>query len=132
LSFIKNRIPLSIDPNQCPSPGNEYAHRLEKKGSIMSMSFYELYVWLSGLDFPSLFTIWTWLITVPWWLAIITVMLIIFAVRVSWSMTCYYLNWLFDWTFKAGERFGEWLNVAKGYIAATLKFGRLIRTRLFG
>ena len=98
----------------------------------MSMSFYELYVWLSGLDFPSISAIWTWLITVPWWLAILTMLLIVSAVRIAWSMTFYFLNWLFDWTFKAGEKFGEWLHVTKGYIAATLKYGRLVRKRLFG
>jgi hypothetical protein len=95
----------------------------------MSMSFNELYVWLSGLDFPSLFTIWTWLITVPWWLAIVTVMFIIFAVRITWSMTFYYLNWLFDWTFRAGVQFGEWLNVAKRYIAAAINLGNLLKQK---
>ncbi len=98
----------------------------------MSMSLYEVYVWLTGLDFPSLFAIWTWLITVPWWLAIATVVFIVFAIRITWSMTCYFLNWLFDWSFKAGKRFGEWLHVTKGYLAATLEFGRFVRKKLFG
>ena len=98
----------------------------------MSMSLHEVYVWLTGLDFPSLFAIWTWLITVPWWLAIATVVFIVFAIRITWSMTCYFLNWLFDWSFKAGKRFGEWLHVTKGYLAATLEFGRYIRKILFG
>lgn len=97
----------------------------------MNMSLYELFVWLAGLDFPSLSAIWTWLITVPWWLAILTIVFIIFAVRITWSMSFYFLNWLFDWTFKAGEKFGEWLQVAKRQIAATVEFGRLVKQKLF-
>ena len=97
----------------------------------MNMSLYELFVWLAGLDFPSLSAIWTWLITVPWWLAILTIVFIVFAVRITWSMSFYFLNWLFDWTFKAGEKFGEWLQVAKRQIAATVEFGRLVKQKLF-
>lgn len=97
----------------------------------MNMSLYELYVWLVELDFPSLSAIWTWLITVPWWLAILTVVFIVFAVRITWSMTFYFLNWLFDWTFKAGEKFGEWLQVTKRQVAATVEFGRQVKQKLF-
>lgn len=97
----------------------------------MNMSLYEVYVWLAGLDFPSLSSIWTWLITVPWWLAIATVMFIIFAVRITWSMTIYFLNWLFDWTFKAGERFGKQLQVIKVRLATAIKFGKLAKNKLF-
>ena len=97
----------------------------------MNMSLYELYVWLAGLDFPSLSAIWTWLITVPWWLAILTVVFIVFAVRITWSMTCYFINWLFDWTFKAGERFGEWVQAIKGHLTAAFELGRLVKKRLF-
>ena len=95
----------------------------------MNMSLHELYLWLAGLDFPSLSVIWTWLITVPWWLAIGTVMFIVFAVRITWSMTFYFLNWLFDWTFRAGVQFGEWLNVAKGYMSTAFELGRLFRKK---
>ena len=97
----------------------------------MNMSLYELYVWLAEIDFPSLSAIWTWLITVPWWLAILTVMFIVFAARIAWSMTFYFLNWLFDWTFKAGETFGEWLQLAKNRIKTTVEFGRLVKQKLF-
>jgi len=97
----------------------------------MSMSLYELYLWLNELDFPSISSIWTWLITVPWWLAILTVVFIVFAIRTTWSMTFYFLNWLFDWTFKAGERFGDLLHVAKSHMAATVEFSRLVKRKLF-
>jgi hypothetical protein len=97
----------------------------------MNMSLYELFVWLARLDFPSLSAIWTWLITVPWWLAILTIVFIVFAVRITWSMSFYFLNWLFDWTFKTGEKFGEWLQVAKRQIAATVEFARLVKQKLF-
>ena len=97
----------------------------------MNMSLYELYVWLAELDFPSLFAIWTWLITVPWWLAIITVIFIIFAVRFTWDMTFYFLNWLFAWTFRAGVRFGRGLQIAKGHVVSMFEFGKLVRKRLF-
>ena len=97
----------------------------------MNMSLYELYVWLVGLDFPSLFSIWTWLITVPWWLAIFTVIFTVFVVRITWNMTFYFLNWFFDWTFKAGERFGERLYVARGHIKVAVEFGKSVKTRIF-
>ena len=97
----------------------------------MNMSLCELSVWLAGLDFPSLSAIWTWLITVPWWLAILTIVFIVFAVRITWSMTFYFLNWFFDWTFKAGEKFGKWLQIAKRRVTATVEFGRLVKQRLF-
>jgi len=97
----------------------------------MNMSLYELYVWLAGIDFPSLSAIWTWLITVPWWLAILTMVFIVFAVRITWSMAFYFLNWLFDWTFKAGERFDDWVRVAKIRTTAVVEFSRLVKQKLF-
>ena len=97
----------------------------------MNMSLYELYVWLAGIDFPSLSAIWTWLITVPWWLAILTMVFIVFAVRITWSMAFYFLNWLFDWTFKAGERFDDWVRVAKRRTTAVVEFSRLVKQKLF-
>ena len=97
----------------------------------MNMSFYELYVWVLGLDFPSLLSIWTWLITVPWWLAILTVWFIIFAVRITLNMTFYFINWLFDWTFRAGEKLGKWLQIAKQRLVAAIEFGRLVKHKLF-
>jgi hypothetical protein len=97
----------------------------------MNMSLYELYVWLTELDFPSLFAIWTWLITAPWWLAILTVMFVIFAVRLTWDMTFYFLNWVFDWTFRAGIRFGRWVQAVKGYIGWVIGFGKLVKERFF-
>lgn len=95
----------------------------------MNMSLYDLYVWLAELDFPSLSVIWTWLITVPWWLAISTVMFIVFTVRITWSMTFYFLNWLFDWTFRAGVQFGEWLHVAKRYVGTVINLSRLLKRK---
>ena len=97
----------------------------------MNMSLYDLYVWLTQLDFPSLSVIWTWLISVPWWVAIGTVMFIVFAVRIMWSMTFYFLNWFFDWTFRAGVQFGEWMQTIRGYPATALEFGRWVKTRLW-
>ena len=97
----------------------------------MNMSLQELYFWLIGLDGPSLSTLWTWLVTVPWWLAILTVVFIVFVIRITWDMTFYFLNWLFDWTFAAGVRFGEWLKVAKERVTLALEFGRLVKKKLF-
>ena len=116
---------------QCDLSDCSYYFKLGIRGSSMNMSLYEFYVWLTGLDFPSFSAIWAWLITVPWWLAIFTVFFTVFAVRMTWSMTFYFLNWLFDWTFKAGERFGEWLQVSKKHITAAIKFGRLVKKRVF-
>jgi hypothetical protein len=95
----------------------------------MSMSFSDLYVWLSGLGFPDFFAIWTWLTTVPWWLAIATVVFIVFAVRITWNGAFYFLNWLFDWTFRAGVQFGEWLHVAKKHMNAAINFGKLLKQK---
>jgi len=102
-----------------------------QRESTMNMSLYELYVWLAELDFPSLSAIWTWLITVPWWLAILTIVFAVMFTRIAWSMTFYFLNWLFDWTFQAGLRFGEWLQVARGRIRIAIEFSRLVKKRLF-
>ena len=98
----------------------------------MNMNLQELYVWLVELDFPSLSALWTWLVTVPWWLAILTVVFTIFIVRITWNMTFYFLNWLFDWTFKAGVRFGEWQQVVRGQLAIAFEFGKLVKKKIFG
>lgn len=97
----------------------------------MNMSMSEIYGWLVGLDFPSLSVIWTWLITVPWWLAILTIIIIVFAVRITWDMSFYFLNWIFDWTFKAGVRFAEWLQVFRGHMATARRIGKSIKGSLF-
>ena len=97
----------------------------------MNMSLYELYIWLSKMDFPSLTTIWTWLITVPWWLAIGTTVLVVFAIRITWGMTFYFLNWLFDWTFQAGEWFADKVRVLKRQVTMTLEFGKAVKKKLF-
>jgi hypothetical protein len=38
----------------------------------MNTSLKDIWFWIVSLDFPSLSMIWQWLITVPWWLALIT------------------------------------------------------------
>ena len=95
----------------------------------MNMSLYDLYVWLAEFDFPSISAIWTWLITVPWWMAIGTVMFTVFAVRITWSMTFYFLNWVFDWTFRAGVQYGEWLRIAKSCAVTAINLGRLLKQK---
>lgn len=42
-----------------------------------------------------------------------------------------FLNWLFDWTFKAGAQFGDLLQVTKGRVMAMQEYGRLVKKRLF-
>ncbi len=96
----------------------------------MNMSLYELYVWLAELDFPSLLAIWTWLITVPWWLAIFTVAFTVFTVRIAWGLTFYFLNWLFDWTFDAGKRVGEWVQIIRPYATKAFGFGKMVKNRI--
>ena len=97
----------------------------------MNMSLYEIYVWLAKLDFPSLSAIWTWLITVPWWLAIGTVVVTVFAIRIVLSLMSYFLNWLFDWIENSGGWFGDKVHVVKGRTSATLEFCRLVKRKLF-
>ena len=97
----------------------------------MNMSLYELYVWLSEFDFPSLSAIWTWLITVPWWLAILTVMFTVSAIRI----TFYFLRWLFEAGseagFEAGGLLRKWIEVAKWYKSKTYEFGKSVKRILF-
>ena len=93
------------------------------------MSLYDIYVWLTELDFPSISAIWTWLIFAPWWLAIGTVVFSVFAVRITWSMAFYFINWVFDWTFRAGFRFGKWLNVAKKIMATLFESGKSVKQK---
>lgn len=97
----------------------------------MNMSLYELWERLAGLSFPGFFTIWTWLITVPWWLAILTVVLAVSFIRITWDMTWYFLNWLFDWTFKAGERFGHMLRVIRIRTNMTIEYGKYIKKKFW-
>jgi hypothetical protein len=98
----------------------------------MNMSLYELWEWLTESSFPSFFTIWTWLITVPWWLAILTVVLVVFFVRMTWDMTCYFLNSLFDWTFEAGKRFGQMLRTIRTRTAMTIEYGKYVKKKFWG
>ena len=95
----------------------------------MDMSLQEIYSWLVGFEFLGLKAIWTWLIAAPWWVAIGTVLIAIFVFRLSWDLSIYFLNWLFDWTFKAGLRCGEWLQVVKRYMVAASRFGKMIKEK---
>ena len=82
----------------------------------MNMSFYELYIWLIESDFPSLSAIWTWLITVPWWLATGTVIVTVYAIRIIGSLTIYFLNWLFNWIADSGTWIGDKVYFVNGKI----------------
>ena len=75
----------------------------------MNMSLYELYTWWLGVDLPGIAAIWTWLITVPWWLAILTVVLIRFSVGIVWSLARDFSVWLSGWMFDAGAWIGQWI-----------------------
>jgi hypothetical protein len=39
----------------------------------MDASFRDIFTWLSLMDWPSLSVIWNWLMSVPWWFAILVV-----------------------------------------------------------
>jgi hypothetical protein len=95
------------------------------------MSLLDIFNWLAGLDFPSISAIWNWLITVPWWLAIFTIALTIFIIRLTWSLTTYCFKWLSEAMFDLGERSSEWVRVARIYRHKTLEFGRSIKRILF-
>ncbi len=93
------------------------------------MSLEEIYNWVVGIDFLGFQVIWTWLISAPWWMAIGTVLVAIFVFRIIWDLIIYFLNWLFDWTFKAGLRCGEWLQIIKGYTISAIELGKLIKSK---
>ena len=97
----------------------------------MNMSLRDIVVWLSEVDLPSLYSIWIWLITVPWWLAIFTVALTVFLFRLGWDLTFYVLNQLFDWTFEAGQRFAKWARRVRAYARKVCRFGSFVKARLF-
>jgi len=97
----------------------------------MNMSLYELYIWLAGLDFPSVSAIWTWLITVPWWLAIFTVVFIIFAVRLSWALAASFFSWLSEWMFDTGGWVSEKALEVKRLTSMTIQFCRSVKKSLF-
>ncbi len=98
----------------------------------MNMSLYELYVWLAEVDLPSLLAIWTWLITVPWWLAIFTVVFTVFAVRITWYLTLYFFNWLTNWMYEAGGVLRKWVQVAKRYKSVTINAAKSIKKIMLG
>ena len=97
----------------------------------MNLSLHEIYVWLTKVDLPSLLAVWTWLITVPWWLAIGTTVFTIFAIRITWSLASYYYKRLSDWMFEAGGRFGEWMQVVRGYTSMTFEIYKSLKKILF-
>ena len=94
------------------------------------MSLYELFVWLSELDFPSIAAIWTWMITVPWWLAIVTVVFTVYAVRISWYLAFSFFSWLSNWMYEAGGWMREFVQTVKHFASVTLEFGRTVRKAL--
>ena len=98
----------------------------------MNLSFYDLYVWLSELDFPSLLVILTWLITVPWWLAIFTVVFTIFAIRITWYLTFDFFRWLSNWMYEAGGVLRKWILVAKRYKSVTADAAKSLKRIMFG
>jgi len=85
----------------------------------MNMSFTDIWLWFSQAQFPSLLAIWTWLITVPWWLAAATVIAVYVVVRVtyllSWDLYMKATSTAFDF----GRHLGEWLQIARSHL---LKF----------
>ena len=98
----------------------------------MNMSLHELYVWLSELDFPSIAAIWTWLITVPWWLAILTVVFTVYAVRISWYLTTSFFRWLSNWMYEAGGVLRKWILVAKRYKSMTVDTVKSLKRVMLG
>ena len=97
----------------------------------MNLSLHEIYLWLTEVDLPSLLAVWTWLITVPWWLAIGTTVFTIFAVRITWSLASYYYKMLSNWMFEAGGRFGEWMQVVRRYTSMTFEIYKSLKKILF-
>jgi hypothetical protein len=70
----------------------------------MNLSFKDLFEWLIALDQPTLSEIWTWLITVPWWLALLTVA----GVWVSARILAHLVGELWDRLCDRSLRLGRW------------------------
>ena len=96
----------------------------------MNMSLREIFVWLTSLDFPSLYAIWTWLITVPWWLAIGTVVFTVFAVRIIWELGGQFFRWLSEWMYDAGGWLREIVKAVKRYTSMTVAFSKAVKKAL--
>ena len=97
----------------------------------MNMSLSEIYAWLIGTDFPSLSATWTWLINVPWWMAIGTVVLTVYALRIAWDITAHFFRWLFGLVFNAGGWIGDKIQFLIKGTKAVSEFGRQVRKVFF-
>lgn len=93
----------------------------------MNMSLKELVVWIISADFPSFADIWTWLITVPWWLAIITIYIFWLLAKgtVVVSLNAYSL------LSKRSYQLGEWVSFWSGQVKAACH-QMLAAARAFG
>jgi hypothetical protein len=98
----------------------------------MNMSLYELFVWLTELDFPSIAAIWAWLITVPWWLAIFTVVFTVFAIRITWYLITSFFSWFSNWMYEAGGVLRKWILVAKRYKSITIDTAKSLKRIMLG
>ena len=90
------------------------------------MSIPEILVWLSEVQLPGLRAIWEWLMIVPWWLAIGSVVFSYMAIRVvlvfSWNM---YVK-ACDKSAQLGGLFGKWAYQARIHFMRAKNMGKRI------
>jgi len=88
----------------------------------MNMSLKEIFLWLVALDFPSIAAIWTWLINVPWWLAILTVYIAWILAQAVFALAWSFYAWLNQQVYTLGIMLRKWYLVSRhilGHITGT-------------
>ena len=79
----------------------------------MNLSLKEIFLWLIALDFPSISAIGTWLVNVPWWLAILTMYISWLLARAAWALAWNFYSWLTDQAYIQGQRCYRWFIVGR-------------------
>jgi hypothetical protein len=87
----------------------------------MNASLKDIWLWIVSLDFPSMSLIWHWLITAPWWLALITLLGFWWmgktTLALCWNIYRWYQHHLpgFRFRFKRmGGMLGNWGRILRG------------------
>ncbi len=93
----------------------------------MNMSLKDIFQWLLSLDFPSISSIWNWLITVPWWLSLITLCFFWLMAKALVNLTWNTYVWLSNHSYGLGEWVRYWSARARNSMRQVV-----YRTRSFG
>jgi hypothetical protein len=85
-------------------------------GFPVNASFRDVFVWILSFDLPSFYVIWSWLMNMPWWVALLTVYLGYQLTRGLIHIIWKTYGWLCDRSDDLGQRIGEWWKAARSAI----------------